>query len=177
MDTSSGTDDSDEEPPAHSMASSQGLTDPPTTSRANRSKGHEGKELRLSDLTAEEEKDQLFYFHYTSRSDNDFVVRCLCCGTKGHMHYDCPERECKHCGAYDKHPSSGCPQGRKCARCRQRGHDSRDCTNPTKAPNTIETACDICGKTGHVEEECMQMWCTGLEPMTMRPVRRMWKAW
>lgn len=165
------TDDSDEESPAHAMGSPEGEN--AQHDGATNRKSQEGKDdfIRIEDLSDDDQDEQ---YHYFGLDYDDDVVICFCCGERGHMRATCPERTCTHCGAFDSHASHACPQYRKCARCRLRGHDSVNCTNSSTLPPGIIDTCDICGETGHVEEECVKLWDTSKEPVTMRPVRRIW---
>lgn len=156
------------------MASPQGRTVQRDVGRFNRRKGHEDEEhlVHIDEVSKKEQDLQYDYFHLF---DDDHLVICRCCGEKGHVYDDCPERKCKHCEAFEKHASTACPTWRKCGRCRQCGHDSKDCKNTSQLPvGTIDT-CDICGATGHVEEECVKLWWTAKEPVEMMPVRRLVK--
>ncbi|KXS97359.1 hypothetical protein AC578_9612 [Pseudocercospora eumusae] len=111
--------------------------------------------IRLYSLSKEDRDLQKRYFNLTSPPDA--LVYCLCCGERGHMRSTCPSRKCSHCGAYDSHASSACPQHRKCALCRQRGHDAKSCKNRSYRGQSDE--CDVCGEVGHVEEACSRLWC------------------
>nr|POF01049.1 protein air2 [Quercus suber] len=67
---------------------------------------------------------------------------------------------CIHCGRADHHASWSCPTWRKCARCRERGHPSRDCRKHSVDAGRDGDVCDVCGKPGHVEEECPGLYRT-----------------
>lgn len=76
------------------------------------------------------------------------------------MEESCPSRTCQHCGARDDHFGPACPLFRRCSRCRQRGHDSQRCTRPVSSAISATEPCDICGRLGHIEEECHDLWLT-----------------
>ena len=124
--------------------------------------------LRLHQLSQQEQDEQYKYFGL--KRDND-IIYCMCCGDRGHRARICPTRRCTHCDAHDEHASNSCPTFRKCTRCRQRGHDAAECTNPQ--PIIIgNDPCDICGEPGHVEEECAKLWFTSLKPQ-MTDIRKL----
>jgi hypothetical protein len=126
--------------------------------RSSYGNADESTNLRLKDVTATDQMLQYRYFHITHP---DVLIYCLCCGLRGHIGASCPERTCEHCEAVDRHASSACPQARKCTRCREIGHDSSTCNNPTyRGPIT----CDVCHREGHVEEECARLWCSRVLP-------------
>ncbi|RMY01870.1 hypothetical protein D0868_08266 [Hortaea werneckii] len=111
--------------------------------------------IRLYEASEEEQELQHRYFHIEGTAAH---VRCLSCGEEGHVVDSCPENTCKHCGAFEDHFSSACPTFVKCGRCRQRGHDSRTCTNQSKPAGGRFDPCDICNDVDHVEEECPKLW-------------------
>ncbi|KAI6839122.1 hypothetical protein KC340_g8194 [Hortaea werneckii] len=111
--------------------------------------------IRLYEASEEEQELQHRYFHIEGTAAH---VRCLSCGEEGHVVDNCPENTCKHCGAFEDHFSSACPTFVKCGRCRQRGHDSRTCTNQSKPAGGRFDPCDICNDVDHVEEECPKLW-------------------
>lgn len=55
------------------------------------------------------------------------------------------------------HESRFCPSWRRCQKCRERGHDSSQCTSALKG-SAAEVPCDLCGSEGHIEMECDAMW-------------------
>ncbi|KAF7188029.1 Protein AIR2 [Pseudocercospora fuligena] len=145
MDTSS-SDDSDSDSDSGSSNLSHGIS----------KMAAEADDLvRLYSLSKEDRDLQKRYFNLTSPPDA--LVYCLCCGERGHMRTTCPSRKCSHCGAYDSHASSACPTYRKCALCRQRGHDAKACKNRSYQGQSDQ--CDVCGEAGHVEEACSRLWC------------------
>lgn len=111
--------------------------------------------VRLYEIS---EEDQRLQHRYFGLVDPASYVRCLSCGEEGHMGDDCPANTCRHCGAVDEHFSGACPSGRKCGRCRRRGHDARTCTHRSVEGGGFGDVCDVCGNTGHVEEECSGLW-------------------
>jgi len=46
----------------------------------------------------------------------------------------------------------------KCQRCRIRGHDKSECKGNFVPYNQLTDPCDYCGKVGHIEEECSDLW-------------------
>jgi hypothetical protein len=113
-------------------------------------RAQDGGMTRLQDISRDDRDAQAKYFHITASSE---LVRCLCCGARGHMVKECSTRTCSHCQRRDLHPSDACPTFRKCGLCRQRGHDAGTCRNPSfKGPDP----CDVCLKTGHIEVSCQK---------------------
>eukprot|EP00178_Gracilaria_changii_P021406 TRINITY_DN63622_c0_g1_i1.p1 TRINITY_DN63622_c0_g1~~TRINITY_DN63622_c0_g1_i1.p1 ORF type:complete len:262 (+),score=41.88 TRINITY_DN63622_c0_g1_i1:556-1341(+) len=90
-------------------------------------------------------------------------VVCSFCGLKGHMSYDCEEKEeqvrCYLCGGKG-HSSRECP-GETCHLCKQIGHRARDCTmkgmmkrrvrRKCGPPRELVMKCYVCGKEGHLD--------------------------
>lgn len=106
---------------------------------------YDGGMIRLCNIPPNDQIAQCRYFNITDMSE---VVRCLCCGEKGHMAKDCETRTCRHCQKRDLHPSNACPIIRKCGLCRKRGHDAATCRNRSFRG---ADPCDVCRKIGHVE--------------------------
>ncbi|KAF2773787.1 hypothetical protein EJ03DRAFT_323169 [Teratosphaeria nubilosa] len=106
------------------------------------------------------EEEQLLQYRYYRISQPDDLVRCLYCGELGHIEDDCPEHICRHCGVYGDHFSYNCPKYSKCSRCRQRGHATSTCRNRLAQPGGKNDPCDVCGRVGHIEEECARLWCS-----------------
>ena len=120
------------------------------------SPNHEVRDVvLLQDVDEEEQKLQARYYRII---DKEAPVKCRTCSALGHLPDDCPSRVCTHCGAFDKHNASACPQYKKCRRCRQRGHPSATCKNRPIEGGGPKDPCDVCGATNHVEEECSQLW-------------------
>ncbi|KAK3074374.1 hypothetical protein LTR53_003237 [Teratosphaeriaceae sp. CCFEE 6253] len=113
--------------------------------------------LRLEDLNEEEQKLQTRYFPTT---DPQALAICLSCGVEGHTDTACPANTCQHCRAEGEHSAGACPHHRKCTKCRQRGHAARTCTSRAVQGGGAGDPCDVCGQTGHVEEECSGLWRT-----------------
>ena len=113
--------------------------------------------LRLSQVSDLEQELQRRYFSITNPA---CLVRCLCCGAEGHMEGDCPLLTCVHCGALDQHFAGACPAYQKCGRCRQCGHEAVTCMYFSMSASALGDTCDVCGRSGHVEEECAELWRT-----------------
>ncbi|KAJ5504059.1 hypothetical protein N7463_006933 [Penicillium fimorum] len=109
---------------------------------------------------------------YFDRSIHDLDLKlpisCIECQNEGHLADVCPSKEllhfalltaaikCEHCGAWNQHQSSTCPDWRRCQRCRERGHDEPQCD--AKLRNfAYEVPCDYCGNE-HLESECDFLW-------------------
>lgn len=115
-----------------------------------------GRMLALSEISSYDQTLQLRYFRISNGSD---MVRCLRCGEQGHMAATCPTKKCALCHT-DLHSQARCPKARKCSRCRKRGHDGRTCGRPSVPAGGIGDECDLCGRTGHIEDECHSLWCS-----------------
>lgn len=126
--------------------------------------------LRMCDISYQEVCQQELYFDLNVEEYPDDLVYCFCCGGRGHMASTCSKSTCEHCGAKEQHASYACPTYRKCRFCRQRGHDATECSNPVNKSN--RDPCDICQKSGHVEQECPRLWSTSLEPDPDDKVRK-----
>ncbi|KAK1060155.1 hypothetical protein LTR74_012073 [Friedmanniomyces endolithicus] len=124
---------------------------------------------RVRDLGREDREMQATYFLLT---DPEAIARCLSCGEVGHLDYVCPQNTCKHCGMTDEHALDACPTIRKCSKCRGRGHAHYDCDRRAVRGGGVSDPCDICGGTGHVEEECSGLWRTIGKVDSQRPVRK-----
>ncbi|KAL5359489.1 hypothetical protein BJX96DRAFT_58541 [Aspergillus floccosus] len=114
----------------------------------------------LADLT-QSDMDILAKSVFYDRNVHDInlqlPVSCTECLREGHLAEVCPFKECVHCGAWNKHQSSFCPQWRRCQRCRARGHDEEQCASPLKS-SAAEIPCDLCGSSEHLELDCDFMW-------------------
>lgn len=86
------------------------------------------------------------------------LIRCLNCGGEGHLPDTCTANTCPHCGIANKHTARACPAFRKCGRCRQRGHTSSRCSRSSRPAGGPSDPCDVCGRTGHAEEECADLY-------------------
>lgn len=113
--------------------------------------------VHLHEVSEDEARLQARYFGIT---DPKSYVRCLNCFEEGHMqeHEGCPARTCQHCGAFDQHSDSACPARQKCTRCRLRGHNAQICKLRPVVAGGPDDPCNVCERTGHVEEECADRW-------------------
>ncbi|KAJ5972000.1 uncharacterized protein N7479_001918 [Penicillium vulpinum] len=104
--------------------------------------------------------ENLAKYVYFDRNIHDLDLKlpisCLECQSEGHMADVCPKKECEHCGAWNQHQSSTCPDWRRCQRCRERGHDEPQCTSKLRS-FASEVPCDYCGNE-HLESECDYLW-------------------
>ncbi|KAF2138486.1 uncharacterized protein K452DRAFT_301023 [Aplosporella prunicola CBS 121167] len=121
--------------------------------------GQAGQMLRtqMADLSSEERELQTRYFGALKDSDS---VHCLTCGLLEHMSEVCPSRICKHCRAVDVHTSGACPTMSKCTKCRERGHQKKNCPSKLARSSADGFVCDLCKEKGHIEEECALLWRT-----------------
>lgn len=155
------SDESEDEDASVGDAPDAAMNDYGSLARAAASASHDDRSApadALTRLDELDEEDQKLQYRYFRISDPAALVRCLSCGTEGHMEDECPARTCEHCGAVDEHFSAACPIFIKCSRCRQRGHDARKCRYLSVKGGT--EPCDVCGEVGHVEEECSRLWRT-----------------
>lgn len=127
-------------------------------------------ETRICDLSHQEVVQQELYFDLDLDKYPDDLCYCLCCGGRGHTESKCSKATCEHCGAKEIHASYACPTYRKCRLCRQRGHDTSECTNPASVSNS--DPCDVCQVVGHVEEECPRLWSTSLQSDPTYKIRK-----
>ncbi|KAK4897115.1 hypothetical protein LTR27_005008 [Elasticomyces elasticus] len=116
-----------------------------------------GEMVRVGDLDEQDQRLQAKYFMLT---DPDAYCLCLSCGNTGHDESTCPANACAHCGSIGAHFAAACPTYRKCGKCRQRGHDAPHCTRRAVQGGGQDDPCDFCAHTGHVEEECTDLWRT-----------------
>ncbi|KAK5753547.1 hypothetical protein LTS12_016387 [Elasticomyces elasticus] len=116
-----------------------------------------GEMVRVGDLDEQDQRLQAKYFMLT---DPDAYCLCLSCGNTGHDESTCPANACAHCGTIGAHFAAACPAYRKCGKCRQRGHDAAHCTRRAVQGGGADDPCDVCAHTGHVEEECTDLWRT-----------------
>ncbi|KAL3479898.1 hypothetical protein BJX99DRAFT_54059 [Aspergillus californicus] len=127
---------------------------------------------KLADLDREDMDMQAKSFYYGQNIngiDLQLPVMCLECLREGHMAEVCPLKECTHCGAWNRHQSALCPQWRRCQRCRERGHDQKQCLSALKGSAT-ENPCDLCGATEHLELDCDFLWKFPRQEPTAAPV-------
>ena len=117
----------------------------------------------LAELHQEDLREQIKYFYITRDVQSiDFAatpVRCLVCTHVGHMATKCPKLTCTDCGKFNDHFPPFCPAIKKCPRCRKPGHNEAQCKSKLKISNS-EIMCELCTRSGHVEEDCELMWRT-----------------
>ena len=121
----------------------------------------------LADLNPQQLNAQLRYFHITKtlqEVDRNTPVRCLVCAQYGHMAEACESLVCTACGAYNQHITQKCPKSAKCSKCREPGHDKLHCPYKLKSIAQAEIICDLCQRTGHIEEDCELLWRTSGRP-------------
>ncbi|KAL4778147.1 hypothetical protein BJX76DRAFT_343990 [Aspergillus varians] len=114
----------------------------------------------LADLNREDMELQAKIMFY-NRDINDInlqqPIMCLECLREGHLSDVCPAKECVHCGAWNRHQSSLCPKWRRCQKCRERGHDQKQCSSALRS-SAAEIPCDFCGSPDHLEFDCDILW-------------------
>lgn len=97
---------------------------------------------------------------------------CLSCAGNNHRTVDCQELNCAVCGVMGEHTTVGCPQNQRCDKCRQRGHESSECTSKLRASKDEMPGCDICNSRDHIESDCHFIWRSfRRKPEEMRKVR------
>ncbi|KAH8702059.1 hypothetical protein BGW36DRAFT_356202 [Talaromyces proteolyticus] len=122
----------------------------------------------LADLKPKDLEIQARHFFIDSSIhdlDLSMPISCTECLQEGHLALVCPSRECKNCGEWNLHEEQFCPTVRRCQKCREVGHDLKDCKSLLKS-SAAETPCDYCGADTHIEYECDKMWkFPRLEPL------------
>ncbi|KAL9128820.1 MAG: hypothetical protein Q9217_002573 [Psora testacea] len=121
----------------------------------------------LADLDPEDINAQLRYFLFSKDGKKDYLsipIRCLVCGKAGHMSMDCEQLVCADCGANNEHITANCPTSAKCAKCREQGHKESSCPYKLKNMSRHEMICDLCKRSGHIEDECELFWRTSGRP-------------
>lgn len=119
---------------------------------------------KLADLSLEELKLQLRYFHLTKkREDVDLSspARCLVCAREGHMAGACSSLMCGVCGVLNQHFTKQCPQLQRCAKCLQRRHLESHCSSSLSRE---DVTCFLCQRDGHMEDDCELLWRTSGRP-------------
>lgn len=121
----------------------------------------------LADLSPEDLNAQLRYFHVTrdpGKVDLNSPLKCLVCAQSGHLAKTCQALTCSICWAFNKHVTNNCPSSSKCSKCRELCHSQLDCPYKLKKMDQQEVLCDLCQRSGHVEEDCELMWRTSGRP-------------
>lgn len=121
----------------------------------------------LADLSPRDLNAQLRYFHTTKAReevDRKTPVRCLVCAKEGHMAVSCESLTCSTCGAFNRHTTQACPDGLKCGKCREQGHDESQCPYKLRKMPSHEIVCDLCQRNGHIENDCELIWRTSGRP-------------
>ena len=117
----------------------------------------------LAEITPEELKAQLRYFHITKRPsdvDRTTLVKCLICAEESHMAEACNKKPCTACGIPGVHFSQQCPLNWRCHNCQELGHDVWKCPNTGRYPPTTHKLCDLCHLDGHDTVDCELLWRT-----------------
>ena len=121
----------------------------------------------LADLSPHDLNAQLRYFHTTKAREEVDVntpVRCVVCAKEGHMARSCESLTCSSCGAFNRHTTQACPNNAKCKKCREQGHDEGHCPYKLKRLPMHEIVCDLCQRSGHIEDNCELVWRTSGRP-------------
>lgn len=121
----------------------------------------------LSDLNPDELKLQIRYFYLTRSPDTvapSNPVRCLVCAQIGHMAEACTLLTCAVCGKYDQHFTKDCAQVKRCGKCRERGHPTSECRRILRPGHEPSVICDLCQRSGHIEDDCELVWRTSGRP-------------
>lgn len=121
----------------------------------------------LADLSPHDLNAQLRYFHTTKAREEVDVntpVRCVVCAKEGHMARSCESLTCSSCGAFNRHTTQACPERAKCGKCREQGHDEGHCPYKLKRLPRHEIVCDLCQRSGHIEDDCELVWRTSGRP-------------
>ena len=121
---------------------------------------------KLSNLSSDELKVQIRYFHTCGDADIDMDLppRCLTCASPEHESKNCSNLECGSCGAEKQHITENCPRRSRCSKCHERGHQSAICPYKLKAVDMENAVCDICMIHGHLEQDCELLWRTSGKP-------------
>ena len=121
----------------------------------------------LADLSPRDLNAQLRYFHTTKvreEVDVNTPVRCIVCAKEGHMARSCESLTCSSCGSFNRHTTQACPNKAKCGKCREQGHDEGHCPYKLKRLPGHEIVCDLCQRSGHIEDDCELVWRTSGRP-------------
>ena len=139
------------------------------TGRSNQAVKPETNTFRvLADLSSQDVNAQIRYFYVNRATSNldleNTPVRCLVCAEQGHMAKACESLNCGSCGLRNHHTTQHCPSTKKCSKCREEGHDVRQCPYKLKNMPASEIVCDLCQRNGHTEEDCELLWRTSGRP-------------
>jgi hypothetical protein len=108
--------------------------------------------------------------YFPATVDHPATYHCLACGDSCHMTFDCPNFTCTLCGG--DHAQSSCPRNQRCRKCRQRGHQERECPEKLALSRGEAVGCDFCDLTDHLEVACHFIWRTfNPRPKEIRKVR------
>lgn len=86
------------------------------------------------------------------------TIRCLTCGSNGHLAASCPQLKCSTCGVHGVHFTTSCPKTIRCSKCHQRGHQKPACPEKLALTESEGETCDICGSGNHTEQSCHFLW-------------------
>lgn len=112
----------------------------------------EDDEIEHGELEAQAD-DLAKYFPGISANE----VFCISCAGYGHRSNNCPEATCRFCKDRG-HLSLACPTRQRCSKCRQLGHDSRNCQEKLKLTEQEGLECAFCQSRTHTEETCNEFY-------------------
>lgn len=93
------------------------------------------------------------------------AIFCVNCSSTNHNSGDCSEITCSFCK--NDHPAWRCPIRRRCTKCRQLGHDDKDCREKLRM-SIDEMECAVCASRDHVETTCSKLW-RNFQPNSAKP--------
>ncbi|KAL2159092.1 hypothetical protein VTH06DRAFT_2851 [Thermothelomyces fergusii] len=116
-----------------------------------------------------EEKVAAYRDKYFPGLGPDEII-CYMCASRDHDATKCPETACRFCRD-PGHRSFGCPTRLRCMKCKQLGHQKKDCTEKLALPPD-EVECIFCQSHDHVDASCHEIWRSfKFNPTTTRRVR------